>query len=201
MDKPAKTSVPINPVIKKRWSPRSFSPEPVAPHLLRQLMEAARWAPSSFNEQPWRFIIGQKGDETYEHILQSLVKFNRNWSHLAPVLAITIVKKTFSKNGKSNRVSTFDVGQSVAYLTFQAYDLGLVMHQMAGMDLEKAARLFAIPEDYEPLTAFALGYQGPVENLPEDLHESEISGRSRKPLHELVFSEGFGHPFFEDQKS
>jgi nitroreductase len=196
MEKPANTTTEIHPVIKKRWSPRSFNENPVDQATLEKLFESARWAPSSFNEQPWRFIVGLKGDETFEKIVDCLDKFNQNWARHAAVLAITVVKKTFSKNQKPNRVHKFDLGQSVAYITFQAYDLGLVMHQMAGLSLDKARLRFNIPQDYDPLTAFALGYQGPAARLPEDLRQSELAERSRRPLDELVFKNQFGNSFF-----
>lgn len=198
MEKPAPTDIAIHPVIHKRWSPRSFTSQEVEREVLEKIFEAARWAPSSFNEQPWRFIAGLKGDETYSRIMECLVEFNKKWAHLAPVLVITAAKKTFTKNGKHNRVSHFDLGQSVAYITFQAYHQGLVMHQMAGLSLEKARDLFSIPEDFEPLTAFALGYQGRPSDLPPDLERSELAHRSRRPLKELVFRGRFGLPCFEE---
>jgi nitroreductase len=196
MEKPAITTLDIHPLIKKRWSPRAFANREVSTEQLELIFEAARWAPSSFNEQPWRFIVGRRGDNTYQRILDTLVEFNQKWSHTAEVLAITVVKKSFTKNGKPNRVCQFDLGQSLAYITFQAYDLGLVMHQMAGLRLEKATEVFAIPDDYEPVTAFALGYQGNPDILPEDLRKSEYEARQRKPRKEFVFKETFGKSFF-----
>lgn len=196
MKKPAITSADIHPIIRKRWSPRSFSEQQVDNETLETIFEAARWAPSSFNEQPWRFIVGHKGDPTFEKILEGLVEFNQKWSKEAPVLVVTVAKKTFTKSGKTNRVNKFDLGQSVAYFTFQAYEMGLVMHQMGGMELDKMTELFNIPEDYEPHTAFALGYQAHPDNLSDSLRKSELSSRSRKNLDEFVFTEQFGNPFF-----
>ncbi len=192
MDKPAITNKTIHPIIKKRWSPRSFEDRAIEKDKLQRIFDAGRWAPSSFNEQPWRFMLGLKGGQTWDKIYESLVDFNQQWAKLAPLLVLTIGKKTSSRNNAENRVFQYDVGQSVAYITFQAYEEGLVMHQMSGFSKEKAAELFEIPEDYEPLTVFAMGYQGEPERLDGDFVSMEKAPRQRKELPELVFSENFG---------
>jgi nitroreductase len=193
MEKPAITQYEIHPIINNRWSPRSFSSKPVSSESLQRIFEAARWAPSSFNEQPWRFIIGIKGDKTWEMIYDTLIEFNRKWAKLAPVLIMSIGSKILSKNEKPNKMYIYDVGQSVSYITFQAMHEGLRVHQMGGFSAEKAIELFNIPNDYQPLTVIAIGYQGDPGLLDEELKKTEIGSRSRKELKVLVYEEKFGN--------
>ncbi len=193
MEKPATTDLDIHPIIKKRWSPRSFKPSvPVEKDKLRRIFEAARWAPSSFNEQPWRFIVGMKGDSTWDKLFETLAEFNQKWAHLAPVLILTLGKKTYAKTGKPNKVHQYDLGASAAYMTFQAYSEGLVMHQMGGFSKEKAIEVFAVPEDYEPVSTIAMGYQDRPERLIPEMEESERASRQRQDIEKMVFSETFG---------
>lgn len=195
MEKPATTDLDIHPIIKKRWSPRSFKPTlPVEKEKLRRVFEAARWAPSSFNEQPWRFIVGLKGDATWGKLFGTLAEFNQKWAHLAPVLVLTLGKKTYAKNGNPNMVHKYDLGASAAYMTFQAYSEGLVMHQMGGFSKEKAVEAFAVPEDYEPVSAIAIGYQDRPEMLIPEMEESERAARQRQEIEKMVFSDTFGQP-------
>lgn len=193
MEKPAITNKSIHPLIKNRWSPRSFDSRPVEEEKLKRIFEAARWAPSSFNEQPWRFVVGIKGDNTWKKIFESLVEWNQQWAVTAPVLIMAIGRETYTKTGKPNEVFKYDTGQSVAYLTLQVYEEGLVMHQMGGFSKDKAIELLSIPEGYAPLTVSAIGYQAPPEKLPEEFEKLEHGQRSRIPLNELVFAESFGH--------
>lgn len=192
MNKPAVTPYNIHPLLKKRWSPRAFTHQEVPKESMQRIFDAARWAPSSFNDQPWRFIVGIKGDKTWDMILEALVEFNQKWASLAPVLAISIGKKTSAKTGKPNAVFQYDVGQAVAHITFQVMQEGLFMHQMGGINKEKAAQLFEVPEDYQVLTAFAIGHKGEPQLLEEDLAESEKSARKRHEPQQLVFSGKFG---------
>ncbi len=196
MEKPALTNLDIQTIIKNRWSPRSFSDKAVSEDQLLRILEAARWAPSSFNEQPWRFIVGIKGDETYERLFNCLVEFNQIWATTAPVLVLAIGNKLSSKGG-NNSVYHYDVGQSMAYLTLQAEAEGLKSHQMGGFSKEKARELFNIPEDFDPLVMSALGYQDAPEKLKPDFADMERQPRARKPMAQLVFSETFekSHPF------
>ncbi len=194
MDKPANTKLQLHPIIIKRWSPRSFTPQMVEKEKLQRIFDAARWAPSSSNEQPWRFIIGMKGDPTWDKIMETLVEFNQIWAKLAPVLGITVGKTISTKRNRPNKVFQYDVGQSIAYATFQATEEGLYMHQMGGFDSKKAAQLFDVPEEYEVLTAFALGYKGQPHVLEEESFQSmERSERERIGLNEMVFTGKFGH--------
>ncbi len=188
MQKPAITSLDIHPIIMKRWSPRSFNPDKkVEKEKIRRFIEAARWAPSSFNEQPWRFIIGQKGDAIWEKMVSTMVAFNQNWAKHADVLVMSLGKKTLAKNDKPNGTFQYDVGGSMAYITFQAVADGLMTHQMGGFSKEKAVEAFGIPDDVEPLTIMAIGYQDGPEKLDDDLHKTELSARSRMEPESLVF--------------
>ncbi len=191
MKKPAVTQLEIHPIIKNRWSPRAFRKKKVEPAKLKRIFEAARWAPSSFNEQPWRFILGIKGDSSWDKLFECMVKFNQDWAGRAPLLLLALGKKTTSK-GAPNKVYQYDVGQSMAYITFQAEAEGLVVHQMGGFSREKAGELFSVPEDYVPLTMMAIGYQDNPESLDRDFQEKEKAPRSRNPVGELLFSDTFG---------
>ena len=180
-------------VILQRWSPRAFADKPVSKGDLRKIFEAARWAASSFNEQPWRFFVGQKGDTTYKRIFDSLVEFNQSWAGSAPVLILSAASKTFAHNGAPNNFAIHDTGAATAYLSLQATALGMHTHSMAGLDQDKARAAFDIPDSYHIGAVTALGYLGDVENLPEGLLERELAPRERKPLSEFVLTD-VGHP-------
>ncbi len=189
MEKPASSDYPILDVIKRRWSPRAFGDRLIEPNKVRQLFEAARWAASSYNEQPWRFIVATKDNEKeYKKALECLLEANQVWAKQAPLLILTVSKKTFSKNGKPNRVYVHDVGLAMANLTLQATAMGLFAHQMAGVDLDKVRKTYKIPDDFEPQTACAVGYAGDPDTLPDSLKQAEHEERTRKPLTEIVFT-------------
>jgi nitroreductase len=153
------------------------------------LFEAARWAPSCFNEQPWSFIVATREDPAeYERILACLVESNIRWARQAPVLMISVAKLNFSYNDKPNRHAFHDVGLAVENLIVQAGVLGLYVHQMAGFHRDRARETYAIPETHAPVTGIALGYLGDAEKLPEDLREREQARRERNPLERFVFS-------------
>ena len=179
----------ILPEILKRWSPRSFSDRPVSSPDLKLVFDAARWAASSYNEQPWRFFVGQKGSETYQKILSVLVEFNQMWARTAPVLILDATRTKFLHNGADNPVALYDAGAAAATLCYQATALGLYTHQMAGFDREAARRVFNVPAEYVFGAAIALGYQGEPSALtvPQML-DQEVAPRQRKPLSEIVFS-------------
>ena len=176
-------------IILKRWSPRSYADKPVPSSDLTKIFTAAGWAASSTNEQPWRFLVGKKGDETYAKILDALVDFNKTWAATAPVLILSVAKKTFTKNGNPNGYALHDVGAASATMSLQATALGLHTHGMGGVDKEKARKLFAIPEDFEVGAAWALGYLGDPDALPESYQAMEKAARTRNPLNEFVFAE------------
>jgi len=194
MHKPAVTDAPVHELIQNRWSPRAFSEQPVEPEILRSLFEAARWAPSSNNEQPWAYLVATKDDaENFAKMLGVLVEFNANWAKDAPVLALSVAHLKTNRDGKPNRVAVHDVGSATAQLTFEANTRGLLVHQMAGFDAEKARQTFAIPPDWEPVAAMAIGYPGNPESLPDKLRERELAPRTRKPVSEFVMTGSWGH--------
>ncbi len=187
MKKPADTSHNISENIKNRWSPRAFDSRPVEEEKLFRVLEAGRWAASAFNEQPWRFVVGKKGEEKYEKILASLVEWNQQWARKAPVLILNLAKKTFSRNGKVNVTALYDLGQAVAGMAMEVVNQGLVSHQMSGFDTEKARLSLGISDDFQLVSVMALGYYGNVEELPEDMREMELSARERKAGEDLLF--------------
>ncbi|MFI5097064.1 MAG: nitroreductase family protein [Candidatus Acidiferrales bacterium] len=194
MQKSAATQYPVHELIRERWSPRAFSETAVLPEILQSLFEAARWAPSCNNEQPWAFVVGIRGDgDTFKKILGTLVEANQTWARHAPVLAIAVSELAFAKNGHSNRNAFYDTGAAVSQLTTEATARGLFVHQMAGFDPQKAAEAFAIPISWEPIAAFAIGHAGDPQTLPDVLRERELAPRTRKPLHEFVMSGQWGN--------
>lgn len=195
MQKPATTDHPVHDLIRERWSPRAFSADRVPNELLRSLFEAARWAPSSNNEQPWAFLVATQEDpESHATMLSTLMEPNQAWAKSVPVLAIAVSKLNFARNGKPNRNAFYDTGAAVAYLTIEAASRGLFVHQMAGFDRQKAIELFSIPTGWEPIAAFVVGYPGDPESLPDSLREREVAPRSRKPLSEFIMSGSWGRP-------
>ena len=194
MYKPAVTDVELHDLIRNRWSPRAFAEKAVTPEVLRSLFEAARWAPSSNNEQPWVYLVATKDDpENLAKMLGVLVEFNAGWAKYAPVLALSVAHLKTQREGKPNRVALHDVGSATAQLTVEANARGLQVHQMAGFDAEKARQTFAIPADWEPVAAMAIGYPGNPDLLPEKLRDRELAPRTRKPLSEFVMTGGWGH--------
>jgi nitroreductase len=195
MEKPAQIDYPILEVLKRRWSPRVFSDRMVEPEKLRSLFEAARWAPSSFNEQPWSFIVTTKDKpEDHARLLGCLVEKNQQWARTAPVLMVSVAKLNFDRTGKPNRHAFHDVGLAVGLLLVQATALDLFVHQMAGFAPEKVAQTYNIPAEFAPVAAIAIGYGVEPEQLPEPSRQSESAPRSRKPLQSFVFAHRWGEP-------
>ena len=193
MHKRAPTDFPVHDLIAERWSPRAFSNKPVAPDVLQSLFEAARWAPSSSNEQPWAYIVATKDDpENFAKLLSVLVPFNATWAQHAPVLALAVAKLSFEKNATPNRNAQYDVGAASAWLTVEATSRGLFVHQMAGYDHDKARQVFDIPAGWEPIAAMAIGYPGDPDSLPQPLRDREVVPRTRKPISTFVMSGGWG---------
>jgi len=188
MEKPAEAAHPIHELIQRRWSPLSFSSRPVEAATLQRLFEAARWAPSCFNEQPWRFVVcTRERPADHQHFVDCLAAGNVPWARHAPVLLLSVAKRSFTHNGTPNRHAWHDVGMAVENLIVQATALGLFVHQMGGFDPAMARASFDIPEDFEPVAAIALGYPGDPESLPPALRDRELGQRTRKPLEALVF--------------
>lgn len=184
----------LHELIAKRYSPRAFSDKKIEQEKIISLLEAARWSPSSMNEQPWRFIVGAKGEgNTYDKIYDSLFESNQSWAKNAPVLILTVAKNNYEKNNHTNTHAEYDLGQAIANLTLQATALNLYVHQMGGFNSDKARELFNIPAEFKPMSVIAVGYLGDLEKLPEQFRSREKNKRERKRLSELVFDESFGH--------
>lgn len=185
----------IEQIIKKRRSSRVISSRPVPREVLIKLFESARWASSSYNEQPWRFVVATKDDaEGYARMLDCLVEQNRRWAQTAPVLMLAVARRGFAVNDKSNAHAWYDVGQAMATFALQATAENLTVHQMAGFDSNKAREEFSIPAEYEPVAMAAVGYEEAPENLSAEAREKENAPRTRKPLGEIVFADQFGRP-------
>lgn len=196
MEKSAQTDHPIHELLRKRWSPRAFSPAPIEAEKMARLFEAARWAASSRNEQPWRFLVATKEDgPAYDMLLSSLMEGNRVWASTAPVLILGIAKRTWDHNGQPNGHARYDLGQAVAHLTVQASAEDLYLRQMGGFSPEAARHAFNIPEDFEPVVVLAIGYLGDPNQLPDPLKEREMAPRSRKPLESFVYAGGWNMPW------
>ena len=194
MHKPAQNDFPVHDLIRVRWSPRSFADKPVPQDVLRSLFEAARWAASSYNDQPWSYLVATKDDhENYSKMLSVLMDMNAAWAKQAPVLVISVARKNFKHNGAHNRVALHDLGAANAQLTMEATSRGLVVHQMGGFHQDKAREVFGIPEGWEPVSAMAIGYPGDPQALPEQLQTPELAPRTRKPLSEFVMTGHWGH--------
>jgi nitroreductase len=195
MDKPAQTSQPIHDLIARRWSSRAFDPaRPVAREALLSLLEAARWAPSSRNEQPWRFLVFDGSDPDALDQARSCLTEGNSWARRAPLLLLSVAKNTYTRDGSPNRYSQHDQGLASENLVLQAVALGLSAHQMGGFDSQRARDLFGIPDGFTPTAMIAISYPGDVEDLPPHLQEREQSPRSRKPLGEIAFSARWDQP-------
>lgn len=189
MEKPADIDHPIHDLLRRRWSPRAFSERMVEPEKLQSLFEAARWAPSSNNEQPWHFIVGTKDDlPAHDRFFHCLKEGNRKWAFRAPVLMLSVARLNFEDEDTPNRHAWHDTGMAVFSLTLQATALGLIVHQMAGFDVEKARADLAIPPGFEPVAMIAVGYPGNPAELPDYLRERELKPRERKSVREFVSS-------------
>lgn len=180
----------------ERWSPRAFADRPVEPEKIRRMLEAARWTMSSYNEQPWRYVVASRhrDPEAYDQLLHCLTEGNQSWAQNAPVLMLSFYKTTFSHNGRPNRCAPHDLGAASAALTFQATAMDLHVHQMGGIKKDVAREAYDVPEEVEPMAGIAVGYLGSPEMLSEGNRESERAPRSRKPLNEFVFAEEWGAP-------
>jgi nitroreductase len=191
----APTDYPVHQLIRDRWSPRAFAQKQIAPADLRSLFEAARWAPSSNNEQPWAFIVATRNDqEDFSKALQPLVEFNAVWAQHAFVLGFAVYQLKFGKNNTPNRNAQYDTGAAMALLSIEATARGLFVHQMAGFDPDTAREVFEIPSGWEAIAAFAIGYPGEAATLPQPYRDREGVPRKRKPVRDFVMSGKWGHP-------
>lgn len=175
--------------IRNRWSPRTFSKEYISHDELYSLFEAARWSPSSNNLQPWRFIYARKDKLVWDEMFECLSDFNQSWVKNAPILLFTIIKNN-TPTGEANYHALHDLGLSVGIMSIQAQSMDIAIHQMAGVDWEKAEKLFKIPDGYHIVSAIAIGkYGGDLHDLSDELQEMEVRPRERKSLASIV-SEG-----------
>lgn len=193
-DRTAPAAHPIVAPLAARWSPRSYEDRAVPDAVLAQVLEAARWAASCINDQPWNFLVTRKAGEPEAHakLLACLSPNNQGWAVRAPVLMLGVARTAFASNGKPNRHAGYDLGQATANLAAQAAALGLQAHQMAGFDAAKAREAFAIPEGFDPMTAITLGYPGPASALPEALAVRETAPRARKAIGEFTHLGAWG---------
>jgi nitroreductase len=188
------TGAPVHELIRDRWSRRAISSAPIDGDTLASLLEAARWAASSMNEQPWRFLVAdrQRDPQTHARIVSMLAPFNAAWAQRAPVLIVVVAKTHFTRNDAVNRHAWYDTGAAVAQLSLQATALGLGVHQMGGFDAAQARTVLNIPDGFEPVVVLAIGYPGDAASLTEELRARELSPRQRRPLTELVYEGAWG---------
>ncbi len=193
MENPTNNQFPLDEHLRRRWSPLAFSGELLSQEELGSLMEAARWAPSSYNGQPWSFIMATRDEvEEFGQLASCMVEANQAWANAAPLLILAVARKEFERNGKPNAHARYDVGQAAAYLTFQATTMGLFVHQMAGFVPDRARELYAIPETHDPVAMMAVGRYGDHEKLAPEHRQREMAPRERKPLQEMVYTGRFG---------
>lgn len=185
----------ISKYIDERWSPRAFEDKKIEEQLIHDIFKAAGRAPSAFNEQPWRFIIGQKGSKSYDQIFSCLIEWNQKWAQTAPVLAISVASERYAHNNKPNNHAVYDLGASVAHLSMKAFEQNIYVHQMAGFDADKAKKEFNIPKDFKAISAIAIGYQGSKDQLPEDIAKTEKGVSERNKLNSYLFEEEWDQSF------
>jgi nitroreductase len=189
----AVTDYPVHELIASRWSPYSFANRSVSDDDLRSLFEAARWASSSYNEQPWSYLVAKKEDaDEFGRLLSCLVEANQVWAKAASVLALAISRLNSARNNDPNRAAIHDLGLAAANLVLEATSRGLAVHQMIGILPDKVRELYSVPEGHEPMTALAIGYAGDPVDLPEQLRPRDSARRPRKPLKEFIFGGKWG---------
>lgn len=177
----------LNKAIESRWSPRAFSEKPVTGEMLQLLFEAARWAPSSRNAQPWNYFYARKGEQEFDVMVGILTGNNPGWAKQAQVLIISVMKKKHDYKNRPNGKALHDMGAASAMMAVQAAEMGLQLHQMGGFDKQKAAEYLKLDtEIFEPVTCIAVGFPGEANQLPDDLKKSELQKRNRKEQKEFV---------------
>ena len=189
----ANTDYPVSEIIAKRWSARAFSTKPIENSKLLSILEAARWAPSSRNEQPWRYIVFTNENPDMLKKAQTVLKEINDYAKRAPILICAIAKKTNYENGNTNRLYFHDLGAANENMFLEAFNQGLIMHEMGGFDVQKAREVFNVPEDFEVGIMIAIGYQDTYHVLPDRLREKAFTPRVRKPLSEIAFIEKMGN--------
>ena len=199
LTKPAAADHPIHALLRERWSPRAFSDAPVPHDLVRSLVEAARWAPSSMNEQPWRLLVAERDRDPEGHvrILATLMPANAVWARRAPLLMVAAAQTTLTRNGAPNRWAAYDTGQAIGQLSLQATALGLRVHQMGGFNAEAARESLGLPENCDPIAVLAIGFPGDPAELSDELRARESAPRQRRPVNQWVHAGAWGTPWLE----
>ena len=196
MTREAKTRFEVHELIRRRWSPYALDPDrSINAAELESLFEAAAWAASSFNEQPWRFIVARKEQSgEFSRMLACLMEANQVWARNASALVLGLTRDAFTRNGKPNRVALHDLGLAAGSLTLEATYRGMVVHQMAGIEAQKIVETYGVPAGFTPQTAIAIGYPADPSILPEELRGRDTGERTRKELGEFVFVEKWENP-------
>lgn len=195
MEKIAHTDVPVHDLIARRWSPRAIDPQrPVPRDHVISLLEAARWAPSCFGDEPWHFIVCDRDTDrpAWDSALACLTEKNQSWAQRAPLLILTVAAADFRATGKPNRWGQYDTGAASENLCLQATALGLAVHQMGGFDADRVHTAFGVPEAFSPMSVIAVGFPGDPATLSDELRERELAERQRRPLAELCFAARWG---------
>lgn len=178
-------------IILSRRSQRAFADTPITSEQVETLFEAAKWAPSSVNEQPWQYIYANKGEELWDVIFGTLHEGNQVWAKNAPVLVVSLARTTFSRNGRANAYAMYDLGGANVLLSLQATSMGLNVHQMGGYDHEGLRQALRVPSDLELGVIMAIGFPGDGEQLPEQLRERDRAPRVRRPLEDFVMNKTY----------
>lgn len=197
MLKPAITQAPIHPVLAERWSGRAFDArQAITPSQVLSLLEAARWAPSCFGDQPWRYVVAHQAShpEAWQAALDCLVPGNQAWAKQAPLLLLVCADTLFGHNDKPNKWAPYDTGAATENLCLQATAMGMMAHQMGGFDAAQARSAFQVPERYQLLAMVAVGFPADIETLDDEAKQKERSERNRKPLETLFFNGVWGNP-------
>lgn len=197
MQKPAITQVPIDTTLANRWSGRAYdASKPVSHEQIIALLEAARWAPSCFGDQPWRFVVWDKqaDPETWQKAFDCLAPANQAWVKDTPVLMLVCADTLFNHNQQPNRWGQYDTGAAAENICLQAASMGLMAHQMGGFNVDKARETFAVPAQFIPMAMLCVGYAADINTVTGDALDRETAARTRKPLNELSFAGNWGNP-------
>lgn len=195
MQKPAPADFDLLPAIAQRYSTVAFEDRDVSPETLKTLFEAARWAPSSYNDQPWSFVVASRNEpEEFQRMLKCLMEANQAWAKRAAVLAISVASLMSRRTGQPSRHAYHDVGLATAQLSVQAAALGLQVHLMGGFNAAQARAQYGVPENFEPVCALAIGYPGGLDAVDAATKERQMAPRARRPQSDFVFSGKYGQP-------